>query len=132
VNFSPGYLNTDLDLSGDVELGELVSALEAMGLLVLHFGKDQPGEWHAILESGAEYSDPEATIVALLQTLDQLPTAEHRTWQTLSRREFNIGYACGQLPWGFNQGLSNLLLQRIAQVGGSLRITLYSPIAPEA
>jgi hypothetical protein len=121
------YLNTDLDLVSSTTLVPLAQVFETKGFFSLHVEQHDDGHWFATLEIDGKSKEPELTIAAMLSVVEQLDEPEQRTWQSLTLCEFNIGYDCGDEPWAFNQGLSNALLQRVAQVGASIRITLYPP-----
>jgi hypothetical protein len=119
------YLNTDLDLVCQQDLNELARAFQVRGNHVLHVTEGDDGQWYATFESGEQHSEPELSIAQLLSVIETLPEPLHARWMQCTRREFNIGYDCGEKPWAFNQGLSTDLLGRLAAVGASLRITLY-------
>jgi hypothetical protein len=119
------YINTDLDLFSTVDLTPLTAAFESQGVFALHVTSREDGCWSAILETDAQYEDPESNIAAILSVIEKFDEPERGVWQSLKLREFNIGYDCGIEPWAFNQGLSNALLQRVAEVGASLRVTSY-------
>jgi hypothetical protein len=121
------YLNTDLDLVAAVDLTSLVTAFEAQGLFSLHVGQEDDGLWYATLEADEQFDEPEPNIAAMLLVIEQFDQPMQEFWRSLKLREFNIGYDCGSKPWAFNQGMSNLLLQRVAEAGASLRVTLYPP-----
>jgi hypothetical protein len=119
------YINTDLDLLSTVDLTPLAAAFESQGIFPLHVASREDGCWSAILETDTQYEDPESNIAAILSVIEEFDEPERGVWQSLKLREFNIGYNCGIEPWAFNQGLSNELLQRMAEFGASLRVTLY-------
>ncbi|MEE3719966.1 hypothetical protein V2H45_24830 [Tumidithrix elongata RA019] len=121
------YLNTDLDLFATVDLTPLAAVFESQGVFPLHVTRGEDGHWSAILETDGQYEEPESSIAAMLSVIEQFDEPERSIWRVLTLCEFNIGYDCGSEPWAFNQGLSNALLQRMAKVGASLRVTLYSP-----
>ena len=87
------------------------------------------GKWYARFEIAEslppDNDEPEETIRRLLDAIEALDGGARLLWTTCSLREFNIGYDSGDEPWAFNNGLSAETLKRIADVGGSLRITIY-------
>jgi hypothetical protein len=121
------YLNTDLDLASTVDLEPLAAVFESQGVSPLLVMKHDDGHWFARFETDEQYKEPESSIAAILSVIDRFDVPEQNIWKTLTLCEFNIGYNCGSEPWAFNQGLSNELLQRMAKVGASLKVTLYSP-----
>jgi hypothetical protein len=123
------YLNTDLDLTSANDLTALAAAFNAGGLFTLRCECYDDGLWYASFESDAlcDRNQPELDIVAMLGVVESLDDLLRAVWSSCTVRELNIGYDCGSKPWAFNQGLTNLLLGRIAAAGASLRITLYPP-----
>jgi hypothetical protein len=133
------YINTDLDITADCDLTPLVAELEAQDFLSLHCGQRDSGEWDArfeisdfnILDEPIEARSPEVTIAAMLPALEALSGEAKALWERSGERCFDMGYECGEEPWGFRQELSNEILGRIAALGMTLRITLY-PHQPPA
>jgi hypothetical protein len=125
------YLNTDLDVTAPCDLSPLVVALAARGVGALHVTQSDDGAWYSILSAepiGIATTEPEPTLLAMLDAIEALKGEAKQIWSECSIREFNIGYDCGDEPWAFNNGLSNATLQRIAATGASLRITIYPPV----
>jgi hypothetical protein len=121
------YLNTDLDLICARDLTPLTSALDARGVRPLSVDQGGEGLWYSILEitNEAEPDEPETTICAMLDAIEAIDGEAKEIWMNCIKREFNVGYECGDEPWAFNQGLTNSTLKRMASVGASFRITLY-------
>ena len=134
------YLNTDLDLVCDGDVMPLVAVLEQRGLQAIHVIREPDGATRVGLESQDVDSSPDAnpssdgdslrrtperTIRDLLAAVEGLPARVRDIWNGCRAREFNIGYECGDGPWGFSQSLDTSTLARIAAVGGRLRVTLY-------
>lgn len=117
------YLNTDLDLVCDVDPSVLAAEFVALDFAVnVHSGDD--GLFYVLCEDDND-SEPEPNILRLLDAIDALTDASRELWNRCTKREFNVGYDCGDEPWSFNQGLSNVALRRMADCGSTLRITLY-------
>jgi hypothetical protein len=121
------YLNTDLDLVATHDLTTLAADLEAEGVYPLHVARHEDGLWYATFEAGEPSEQPDPNIVMMLAMIESLSEAASRAWWACTAREFNIGYECGSEPWAFNQEISGQTLRRMANVGASLRITLYPP-----
>ena len=123
------YLNTDLDLVSADDPRMLAVEFEQRGLVVhVHPGDD--GLFYLLCEDEND-TEPEPNIRRLMDAVDSLSADSRKIWAQCSKREFNVGYDCGDEPWSFNQGLSNEIIRRIADCGASFRITLY-PYRPEA
>ena len=119
------YLNTDLDLTSTEDLAALAAAFDVGGAPSLHVTCEAEAHWHATFETTVQFVAPEPNIAAMLAIVESLAPPLRSMWDGCSRREFNIGYDCGDEPWAFNQGLSVDLLRRMAAAGASLRVTLY-------
>ncbi|HEY2979901.1 MAG TPA: hypothetical protein VGJ22_01865 [Anaerolineales bacterium] len=121
------YLNTDLDLTSGDDLTALAAAFEAQVVSPLDVTHGEDGLWYATFETDKQHEQPDPNIAAIRAVIESLAGPLRTVWSGCTRREFNIGYACGSKPWAFNQGLSSQLLGRMAAVGASQRITLYPP-----
>jgi hypothetical protein len=124
------YLNTDLDIIGECDIRPLVATLEAQEFLSLHCEQAESGRWHATLEKSIsddqpDGSSPEESITAMFPALEALTGEPKSIWERCSERCLDMGFECGEEPWGFRQELSTNTLTRIAALGMTLRITLY-------
>jgi len=119
------YLNTDLDVTSAGDLAALTAAFETKGMYALHVTRSEDGQWWATFETNEHYEEPEKNIAVMLDAVESLDAALLTVWQGCTRREFNIGYDCGDEPWAFNQSLSSQLLGRMASAGSLLRVTIY-------
>ncbi len=122
------YLNTDLDLVAAHDFALLTNALSERGVDPLGGVQEgDDGQWYAVLETRdyPQPNEPEVTIRVMLDAIEAIDGPAKTLWAACSKREFNIGYDCGDEPWAFNNGLSHATLSRIATLGASLRITLY-------
>jgi hypothetical protein len=120
------YLNTDLDLKSGDNLTALAAAFKTQGIFLLHVTRDEDGLWYATFETDEDFDQPDPNITVMIAVVESLVEPIQSLWSSCILREFNIGYDCGSEPWAFNQGLSSEILGRMAAVGASLRITLYS------
>lgn len=121
------YLNTDLDLISPQDLTPLVAAFKTAGVYALHCDYEATdSNWHATFESETSMSEePERDLAILLAAIESLSPPLRDQWLACTLKELNIGYDCGDEPWAFNNALSAQTLQRLANAGASLRITLY-------
>lgn len=101
----------------------LASELEMRGLCA-HLTRGDDGCFYLMCEDFND-TEPEPNIKRLLDGIDSLSDDSQKLWSRCAKREFNVGYRCGDEPWSFNQGISNDLLRRMADCGASFRITLY-------
>jgi hypothetical protein len=119
------YLNTDLDLKASTEISALLDFLESQGISSLYVDQNEHGIWVASLETDRAFTDPATNITAMLNVIDRLEGELLDLWRSLTRREFNIGYGCGNEPRVFSQEIPDRVLEQIVKIGASLRITLY-------
>jgi hypothetical protein len=61
----------------------------------------------------------------MLDIVEALEGEAQTLWNKCSLRNFNVGYACGQEPFAFNNRLGNATLLRVAKVGAGMEISLY-------
>ncbi len=126
MNRPIAYLNTDLDLTSASDLTELAAAFVAEGMFVLHC-RQEGADWHARLETEAQHPAPEENILAILAIIEGLPDKLREVWSGCTRRDFSIGYDCGDEPRAVEQSLASDTLRRMAAAGAELTITLYAP-----
>jgi hypothetical protein len=103
----------------------LIAAFEARGIFALHVTRWDDESWRAILETTDQHEAPEPNIAAIVAVVESLTDANRDLWFGCSRREFNIGYECGNEP-GLNHAISTELLARVASIHASLGFTIYS------
>jgi hypothetical protein len=125
------YLNTDLDLISAEDLTALAAAFKSGGVPPIRVTHETDALWYATFETTAQFAAPEPNIAVMLTIVESLTRPLRLMWDGCTRREFNIGYDCGEKPWAFNQGLPADLLGRMAAAGASLRVTLYPDREPE-
>jgi hypothetical protein len=119
------YLNTDLDLVAPISLTPLISHFESAEVRPLAPTLGDDGNWYVTFETVEPFDEPDRNIVAMLCAIESASGEARTCWDSCTKREFNVGYDCGDEPWSFNQGLSNETLRRMADCGATFRITLY-------
>ena len=117
------YLNTDLDLVCDIDPSGLAGEFESRDFAVDVRVCDD-GQFYVLCEDANDI-EPEPNISRLLDVVESLRGDARVLWNRCSKREFDVGYECGETPWAFNQGLSNDVLRRMADCGATFRITIY-------
>jgi hypothetical protein len=124
---STHFLNVDLDLKSEVDLGALVEALGER-VVVLHSGKRR-GIHHASLElyEFSRYVEPETCIARFVQLVRHLPTPARRLWNGATERQFNVGIQAGSKGVPFTSRIKTATLRRVAEIGGEIVLTVYAP-----
>lgn len=97
------YLNTDLDLTSPAPLSELAAALDAGGVRSLYAPHADNGAWYAVFETSEQFTEPEPNIAAMLDVIESISAPLRSVWDGCVKREFNIGYDCGNEPWSFTK-----------------------------
>lgn len=118
------FLNVDLDVVCGESLAPLTRAFKSHNVRAIN-ERIEAGEWLVGYETSGIDGNPESCTHLLLDAIAKLPAPLEALWSRCSRRDFNIGFACGAEPWGFEASLSNETLKRILAVGASVTITLY-------
>ncbi len=95
MNNTIEYLNTDLDLICPEDLTELGCFFEANRCSPIHVTRGDDGLWYATFETDEPYREPELSIAQLLTVVECLSGSLRSQWMACTRREFNIGYDCG-------------------------------------
>jgi hypothetical protein len=126
------YQSTDLDLRAPLDLALLADSLTSRGLFLYHAGQWHDGSWSARFTVSSGFREPDKDAAAILTAIESLDEPSQRLWAACMSRDFNIGYQCGEGPWGFNQQLSAATLTRIAAAGTGLVITIYPVLDTEA
>lgn len=121
------YLNTDLELRADVDLGDLVAALTQTpsDLYLLNTETLQFGL--AVFElNGVTKTTATETIADMIAIIDALPEAAQTDWARCTSRTFDIGFRSGTTPHAIATNLPPALLLRIAGLDASISVTLYA------
>lgn len=126
-NSSPAiFLDVDLELGSAENLDQLKNHLGS-AVFVLYCGEDDDGFRLAVeaLIDGRLNSDPENCIDHLLKLVEALPSNLQGHWKRCRHRIFDIGFDGGYEAVPLHIDLPTNMLERIANVGGSVRITIY-------
>ncbi len=57
--------------------------------------------------------------------LENLTKESRRIWGSCQRKEFDIGFQCGNTPKSFNTQIDAETIKRCAKLGATIRITVY-------
>lgn len=117
------YITTDLDIFSHQDLSELAAYIQDKAC-ILHCGWREEGLFHLCLEPQTEDSTVEADLACLLDAVEHLPEALSGQWYSASEVDFNLGIETGDCH-GHNTKVPAELLQRIAQLGGTMSVTTY-------
>ena len=117
------FLNVDLDITSGSDLSELAAAF-GDAVTVLHSGR-MDDDWTLSLEVSTEEDSADAVIRRFCDLVEALPTDATDTWCRAKRREFNVGYMCGDEPAFFDSILETETVDLIARNKASIITTIY-------
>ena len=122
------YMNVDLDVYGDTPLDGLVQEWSDSVIVLLVGGSRKKYEAHVALASSVmDGGSVDETIVGLTRLVRNLPRVHRKTWNSATRREFNIGIEAGLTPPAFELPLQERTLKAVIDVGGVVVVTVYAP-----
>jgi hypothetical protein len=117
------FLNVDVDVRSAKPLEPLV---EALGDSVsLHYiGRHGGAYWAHFAPYSPKSAD--AAVRTLAHLIRRLPGPARRLWAGARERVFDIGIQSGYRPHSAEHLLSADAVKEIAQLGGTLKITVYA------
>lgn len=117
------FLNVDLDLYGSVtDIEQVVSALAPSVAVMRHDGQD------ASLELAEQFSSAEATLQAIAELIQALPSDARIAWDRLKYRSADIGLRSGSQGGQLTGAISLEVLGMMVRSGLALAYTVYPPI----
>ena len=119
------YLNTDLDIESVSDLSRVVEEF-GEDVIVLHHGESR-GYHQASFEiaSGADLGTDEVINYFCL-LVEGLPKEVRDIWDGCCKRILDVGYESGTTPHSFRSEIRASTIQRVASIGASVVITVYS------
>ena len=121
------YLNTDLEIESKSDLSKIVEEFGA-DVLVHHHGEIR-GYQHASFSIAGGSRDADATINLFCELVESLPTEVREIWDGCCARVFDLGYECGASAQSFQSQIRASTIQRVANIGASVAITMYPETA---
>ncbi len=116
------YLNVDLDIRSKTELDPV---LKDMGRRVAVMHSGPVGARHLLaVETARVYKNPDATVHALCEIVENLSPASRRLWNG-AEKHFDIGYELPPEVAASRFSLRPDTLLRVAQLGAALTVTHY-------
>lgn len=117
------YLNTDLEIESKSDLSRIVEEF-GNDVFVHHHGEIR-GYEHASFSIAGGSADADATINSFCTLVEQLPKDVRQIWDGCCSRIFDIGYESGTSPKTFRSDIRAATIQRIAELGASIVVTIY-------
>jgi hypothetical protein len=115
------FLNVDLDLRSQSDLGELLGALEP-AVIVLYETANS-----ASVEMNREFASLENTVVHFISIIKEFSPAVNKIWNQCDFRRINIGIQAGLGPREAYFTLSSQAISLLASVHCEITFTVYAP-----
>ncbi len=116
-----GFLNIDLDLESEHDLSPLLKAWA--GRVALMRNKLSAGRHQVSIATGQVGVD--AVLQGYAALVSGLGEVERQLWSGARERVFDFGFACEEGAAQCQIALSEQQVQRVAELGGRLVVTLY-------
>jgi len=123
------YLNTDLEIESNHDLSKIVEEF-GEDVMVLHQGEIR-GYQHASFEIAGSMNGANAVINYSCSLVEGLPKEARMIWDECCSRILDIGYESGTSPCSFRSEIRASTIQRVAEIGASIVITIY-PLSSES
>ena len=119
------YLNTDLEIESKKELTTLIEAF-GKEVFILHHGLIK-GMHHASFEFSHDHSSvPDEVIRRYCDLIEALTPTAKMIWNQCSTRLIDIGVESGSSPNCYRFEVQQSTLDRVATIGASLAVSIYS------
>lgn len=141
------FANVDLELEGPVDLQPLLDELQEHVGALYHQGydnqrdmanlevRDWPGGGTWIYNTFDDRTQmvggPDILILAFCEMLETLSPAARQIWKQCTRREFDVGFTCGNTLKSYKTRIQASTLQRCAALGASVMLTVYPHVNHE-
>ena len=118
------YLNTDLEIESKEDLSRVVEEF-GEDVVVLHSGEVR-GYQHASFEIPGNTAGADETINHFCALVEGLGKEAREIWDGCCSRVMDVGYESGASPQNFRSEIRASTIQRVAAIGASIVITIYS------
>ncbi len=120
------FLNVDLEIESHKKLQPIVTAF-GDDVHILYCGEAHKHQLATFEASGICTDEADSLINFFCVLVEGLDDEAVSIWNSAFRKEFNIGYQSGLEPSHFESNIRNSTLKRIADLGASIKITIYPP-----
>ena len=117
------YLNTDLDIESKSDLSRIVEEF-GEDVITLHHG-EMRGYQQARFETSYDNIDADGVMNSFCRLVEQMTKEVREIWDGCVSRAFDIGYESGSSPQNFRSEIRASTIQRVAEIGASVVITIY-------
>lgn len=124
------YLNTDLEIESKSDLSKIVEEF-GEDVSVLYHG-EMKGYQHACFEIAGTSAGADEVINSFCSLVEQLPKEVREIWDGCCSRVLDVGYESGTAPPNFRSEIRASTIQRVAEIGAGIMITIYPSQREEA
>lgn len=117
------FLNVDLDMKFKQDISLILNEL-GNNVLTLHH-EQQENYYFARLEINRDAASADKTINYFCDLIENLSEEAYKIWNSCYFKTFDIGYESGIKPNYFSSKINAITLQRIANIGAGMNITIY-------
>jgi hypothetical protein len=117
------YLNTDFELESHQDLTPIAKDF-GEDVFNLHNGEAR-GHFLATFETNEQNHSPDAAILLFCRLIEALPKKQRTLYDKCFTKTFDIGYEGGSKHQRYTDEIRPETLQKLSNVGASLRITVY-------
>ena len=118
------YLNTDLVIESKNDLSLIVQEF-GEDVIVLHCGEAR-GYQLASFEISIDIAGVDETINQFCALVEALTQEAREVWDGCCTRVMDVGYESGTSPHNLRSEIRASTIQRVAAIGASIVITIYS------
>ena len=118
------FLNVDLELESKQDISVIIQEF-GEDVFVLYQGIARSYHQGRLEIADNSYNNADDIINEFCFLVEALPKDIRQIWDNCCLREFNIGYESGMTPISFRSDIKSTTIQRIANIGASLVITIY-------
>jgi len=126
----PHFLNLDVVLKSNSDLGPLIHHLDQKVIVLAHEQFEHQFLLNLELNGESPTDDPVSCTLEFLTLIESLPDAARAHWNSCTSRTFSYGFEGGRDHPALDTTITADLLLRIAGLGADIGITVY-PCQPD-
>lgn len=132
------FINIDLEIKSLENLQPIVDELgEKVSILYNDMPPNREENWLSMEVAGdyeiyENYNDEtddiggvDVLLTAFCDLLENLSAESKNLWNSCRVRSFDVGFACGNTEKSYHTTIKTETLQRVAQIGATIHITVY-------
>ena len=121
------FINVDIEIFSERPLGRLKKEFEELGAYHLYCGRHSSGYLLTLEKNTFLRATLERRLVSLCRLVERLSPKGRKLWDAATIRSFDIGIEAVDDHQAARFSVPEKLVQRIANLGGTLAVTVYAP-----